>query len=50
MDITPFPRESKRTYGPVSTPIAKGLVVIISAKDQKLSPKAQGLVSNTHHG
>jgi len=45
-------RESKRTYGPVSTPIAQGLVVIINAKDQEIvmSPKAQGLVSNTHHG
>ena len=45
-------RESKRTYGPASTPIAQGLVAIINAKDQKIvmSPKAQGLVSNTHHG
>ena len=44
-------RESKRTYGSVSTPIAQGLVVIINAKDQKMvmSPKAQGLVNNTHH-
>jgi len=45
-------RESKRTYGPVSTPIAQGLVATINAKDQKnvMSPKAQGLVNNTHHG
>ena len=45
-------KESKRTYGSVSTPIAQGLVVIINAKDPKMvmSPKAQGLVSNTHHG
>jgi len=45
-------RESNRTYGCVSTPIAQGLVAIINAKDQKMvmSPKAQGLVSNTHHG
>jgi len=44
-------RESKRTYGFVSTPIAHGLVEIINAKDTKMvmSPKAQGLVSNTHH-
>jgi len=28
-------RESKRTFGSVSTPIAQGLVVIINAKDQK---------------
>jgi len=44
-------RESKRTYGSVSTPIAQGLVKIINAKDTKMviSPKAQGLVSNTHH-
>jgi hypothetical protein len=44
-------RESKRTYGSVSTPIAQGLVAIINAKDQKMvmSPKAQGLVINTHH-
>jgi len=40
-------RESKRS---VSTPIAQGLVEIINAKDTKMviSPKAQGLVSNTH--
>ena len=45
-------RESKRTYRPVSSPIAQGLVAIIKAKDQKnmMSSKAQGLVSNTHHG
>jgi len=45
------PRESKRTYGSVSTPIAQGLVKIINAIDTKMvmSPKAQGLVSNTHH-
>jgi len=45
-------RESKRTYGSVTTPIAQGLVEIINAKDTKMvmSPKAQGLVSNTHHG
>jgi len=45
-------RESKRTYGSVSTPIPQGLVAIINAKDQTMvmSPKAQGLVSNTHHG
>jgi len=45
-------RESKRTYGPVSTPIAQGLVEIINIKGKKIvmSPKAQGLVSNTHHG
>jgi len=44
-------RESKRTYGSVSIPIAQGLVEIINAKDTKIvmSPKAQGLVSNTHH-
>jgi len=44
-------RESKRTYGSVSIPIAEGLVEIINAKDTKMvmSPKAQGLVSNTHH-
>jgi len=44
-------RELKRTYGFVSTPIAQGLVEIINAKDTKMlmSPKAQGLVSNTHH-
>ena len=44
-------RESKRTYGSVSTPIGQGLVEIINAKDTKMvmSPKAQGLVSNTHH-
>jgi len=44
-------RESKRTYGSVSTPIPQGLVEIINAKDTKMvmSPKAQGLVSNTHH-
>ena len=44
-------RESQRTYGSVSTPIAQGLVAIINAQDQKIvmSPKAQGLVSNTHH-
>jgi len=37
-------------FGPAQT-IAQGLVVIINAKDQKIvmSPKAQGLVSNTHH-
>jgi len=45
-------RESKRTYGSVSTPIAQGLVEIINAKGAKMvmSPKAQGFVSNTHHG
>ena len=45
-------RETNRTYGSVSTPIAQGLVAIINAKDQKMvmSPKAQGLVSNSHHG
>jgi len=45
-------RKSKRTYGSVLTPIAQGLVEIINAKDQKMvmSPKAHGLVSNTHHG
>ena len=45
-------RESKRTYGSVSTPIAQGLVANINTKDQKkvMSPKAQGLVSNTLHG
>jgi len=45
-------RESKRTCMPVSTPIAQGLVVIINSKDKKIviSPKAQGLLSNTHHG
>jgi len=40
-------------YGlPVSTPIAQGLVVIIKRKRPKIvmSPKAHGLVSNTHHG
>ena len=44
-------RESKRTYGSVSTPIAQGLVEIINAKDTKMvmSPKTQGLASNTHH-
>jgi len=44
-------RESKRTYGFILIPIAQGLVEIISAKDTKMvmSPKAQGLVSNTHH-
>jgi len=44
-------KESKRTYASVSTPIAQGLVAIINTKDQKMvmSPKAQGLVSNTHH-
>jgi len=44
-------RELKHTYGFVSTPIAQGLVEIINAKDTKMlmSPKAQGLVSNTHH-
>jgi len=44
-------RESKRTYGSLSTPIAQGLVKIINAKDTKMvmCPKAQGLVSNTHH-
>ena len=43
-------RESKRTYRSVTTPIAQGLVEIINAKDTKMvmSPKAQGLVSNTH--
>jgi len=43
--------ESKRTYGFVSTPIAQRLVEIINAKDTKIlmSPKDQGLVSNTHH-
>jgi len=42
-------RESKRTYGPVPTPIAQGLVEIINTKDTKqaMPPKAQGLV-NTH--
>ena len=45
-------RELKRTYGSVSTTIAQGLVEIINAKGKKIvmSPKAQGLVSNTHHG
>ena len=45
-------RESKRTYGSVSTPMTQGLVEIINAKDTKMvmSPKAQGLVNNTHHG
>jgi len=44
-------RESKRTYGSVSTPIGQGLVEIINAKDTKMvmSPKSQGIVSNTHH-
>jgi len=44
-------RKLKRTYGFVSTPIAQGLVEIINTKDTKMvmSPKAQGLVSNTHH-
>jgi len=44
-------RELKRTYGFVLTPIAQGLAEIINAKDTKMlmSPKAQGLVSNTHH-
>jgi len=44
-------RESKRTYGFVSTPIAQGLVEIINSKGTKMvmSPKAQGLVINTHH-
>jgi len=44
-------RESKHTYGSVSTPIAQGLVRSINAKEAKMvmSPKAQGLVSNTHH-
>jgi len=44
-------RESKRTYGSVSTPIAQGLVGIVNAKDTKMlmSPKAHGLVSNTHY-
>jgi len=44
-------RESKRTYGLISTPIAQGLVEIINAKDTRMvmSQKAQGLVSNTHH-
>jgi hypothetical protein len=44
-------RDSKRTYGSVSTPIAQGLVEIINAKDTKMvmSPKTQGLASNTHH-
>jgi len=44
-------RDLKRTYGFVSTPIAQGLVEIINAKDTKMlmSPKAQGLVTNTHH-
>jgi len=44
-------RESKRTYGSVSTPIAQGLVAILTAKDQNIVTfqKAQGLVSNTHH-
>jgi len=39
-------RESKRTYGSVSTPIGQGLVAIIDAEDPKMvmSPKAQGLV------
>ena len=44
-------RESKCTYRSVSTPIDQGLVEIINTKDTKMvmSPKAQGLVSNTHH-
>jgi len=44
-------RESKRTYESVSTLIAQGLVGIINARDTKMvmSPKAYGLVSNTHH-
>ena len=44
-------RESKRTYRSVSTPIAQGLVEIINAEDTKMvmSPKVQGLASNTHH-
>jgi len=44
-------RESKRTYGSVSTPIAQVLVEIINAKDTTMvmSPKSQGLVSNTYH-
>jgi len=44
-------KELKRTCGFVATPIAQGLVEIINAKDTKMlmSPKAQGLVSNTHH-
>jgi len=44
-------RKSKRTYGSVSTPIPQGLVEIINAMDTKMvmSPKDQGLVSNTHH-
>ena len=43
-------RESKRTYGSLSTPIAQGLVEIINAKDTKvvIPPKAQGLVNKTH--
>ena len=45
-------RESKRTCGSVSTPIAQGLVEMINAKGEKMvmSPKTQGFVNNTHHG
>ena len=32
----PIPKRIKVTYGPVSTPIAQGLVAIIKAKDQNL--------------
>ena len=43
---------TERIVPTVTAPIAQGLVEIINAKDTKMvmSPKAHGLVSNTHHG
>jgi len=45
-------RESQRTDGSVSTPIAQRLVEIINAKGEKkvMSPKIQGFVNKKHNG
>jgi len=40
-------RESKRTYGPVPTPISQGLVAIINAQDQKLYHNYETIVCGT---